>query len=280
MSKVAIMQGRLGPPEDGRFQSFPLTRWREEFPAAASAGLDAIEWIYDEYGRTGNPITSEAGLHEIHVLSEKHNVAVVSLCADYFMDHPIVRASEEGRARLVDHFDWLISSCSKVGISRIVIPFVDQSRISGQQDETIVVDYVSSILPVAERYGIELHLETDLAPALFAALLRRLPNKWVKVNYDSGNSSSLGYKPEEEFRAYGDRIGSVHIKDRLFGGGTVPLGEGDADLPSVIRGLRELGYAGDYVLLVARGESGSEVEWTKHNIAYLSDLLQSPERTV
>ena len=33
-----IMQGRLSPPEDGRFQSFPRNSWREEFRRAHEAG--------------------------------------------------------------------------------------------------------------------------------------------------------------------------------------------------------------------------------------------------
>ncbi len=52
-----IMQGRLSPPEDGRFQSFPRNSWREEIARAREAGLDYIEWILDEYGRTA-PIPS------------------------------------------------------------------------------------------------------------------------------------------------------------------------------------------------------------------------------
>ena len=34
------------------------------------------------------------------------------------------------------------------------------------------------------------------------------------VNYDTGNSASLGYDPSEEISVYGHRIINVHIKDR------------------------------------------------------------------
>jgi hexulose-6-phosphate isomerase len=91
----------------------------------------------------------------------------------------------------------------------------------------------------------------------------------VKVNYDSGNSASLGYRPDEEFAAYGSRIGSVHIKDRQRGGGTVPLGSGDADLPAVFAGLKALGYRGDLILQVARGAVGDEVAWASANRAFV-----------
>ena len=48
----------------------------------------------------------------------------------------------------------------------------------------------------------------------------------MRVNYDSGNSASLGYRPRDEFAAYGSRVGSVHLKDRRLGAGTAPLGRG------------------------------------------------------
>jgi len=37
---IGIMQGRLSPPEVGRFQAFLRRSWREEFPRAREASLD------------------------------------------------------------------------------------------------------------------------------------------------------------------------------------------------------------------------------------------------
>jgi hexulose-6-phosphate isomerase len=119
---------------------------------------------------------------------------------------------------------------------------------------------------------VELHLETSLAPEPFADLLARLPHPSVKVNYDSGNSASLGYRPREEFGAYGARVGSVHIKDRLLGGSTVPLGSGDADFAALFRCLDDVAYQGDFVLQVARGVGGDEVAWARHNRGFLDSL--------
>jgi hexulose-6-phosphate isomerase len=93
------------------------------------------------------------------------------------------------------------------------------------------------------------------------------------VNYDSGNSASLGYSPRDEFGAYGARVGSVHVKDRVLGGGTVPLGRGDADFLGLLEGLRRTEYAGDFILQAARGESGGEVELAKHNRAFVESWL-------
>jgi len=253
------MQGRLLPPEEGRFQCFPRHKWREEFPLAAAAGLESIEWIYDRLGADVNPIATDSGIAQVRSLSAQHGVAVASLCADYFMDCPFVEAKGEAFADIVARLYWLIERCRRAAIARIVLPFVDRSRLVTHEDEERAVALLRDVLPLLERSGVELHLETALDPPGFARLLAQLAHPMVKVNYDAGNSASLGFDVAEELAAYGRRIGSVHIKDRVLGGGTVPLGTGAADLSRLFAGLRELGFHGDYILQAARGQSGDEL---------------------
>jgi hexulose-6-phosphate isomerase len=267
------MQGRLVPPMEGRFQAFPRKLWAEEFPNAAAAGLGAIEWIYDSYGQGGNPIETDTGIEDILILSRTHEVAVRSICADYFMDFTFVRATDLERTERIAHLGWMLGQAMRLGVTRIVLPFVDNSAIRDDADRDAVIDTLRRTLPAAESAGIELHLETSLAPEEFAALLGRIPHPLVKVNYDSGNSSSLGYRPAEEFAAYGERLGSVHIKDRALHGTTKPLGEGDADLEAVFAGLRRLNYGGDFILQVARGTAGDEVAWARQNRTYVERYL-------
>jgi hexulose-6-phosphate isomerase len=265
MMRIAVMQGRLLPPSDGCFQCFPRKQWREEFPLAAEAGLDAIEWIYDSRGESENPLGSDNGLAEMRRLSEKSNIAVVSVCADYFMECPLVKAGAAEQEKRINKLLWLLERCQLAGIRRMVLPFVDNSRIGSDAEEAQVVQALRRVLGHAEKAGIELHLETSLDPKRFAALLAKLPHSHLKANYDSGNSSSLGYDVREEIAAYGDRIGSVHIKDRVRGGGTVPLGTGNAEIPVLLSLLVRTGYKGDFVMQVARGEAGKEPAWIRHN---------------
>jgi L-ribulose-5-phosphate 3-epimerase len=269
MQRVAIMQGRLLPPQGGSIQSFPRDRWREEFARAAEAGLDAIEWIYDVHGADANPLATDAGIAEMRTLSRQHGIAVASLCADYFLDCPFVRVAPDDLGGLTAHLLWLIGRCGQAGITRVVLPVVDAARIEVPRDERRIVDVLRLILPRCAATGVELHLETSLTPHAFSTLLDQIPDPLLRVNYDSGNSASLGYHVGSELSAYGARIGSVHIKDRVHGGGTVPLGTGGADLPALFSGLAALGYQGDYVLQVARGTDGSEVESARRNRTFL-----------
>jgi hexulose-6-phosphate isomerase len=273
--RLAVMQGRLLPPSDGCFQCFPREHWREEFPLAAEASLDAIEWIYDSPGESENPMGTDDGLAEMRRLSEKSNISVVSVCADYFMECPLAKAGATESEERIDKLLWLLDRCKVAGVRRVVIPFVDNSRIDNDADEARVVEVLRRVLGYAERANTELHLETSLDSQRFASLLDKLPHPYLKVNYDAGNSASLGYDVLEEIAAYGDRIGSVHIKDRVRGGGTVPLGTGNANIPVLLSQLLRIGYKGDFVMQIARGEAGKELPWIRHNRELVLSQLQA-----
>ena len=274
MNRIGIMQGRLLRPIGESIQRFPADAWEQEFARAAQAGLFCIEWIYEVYGAEKNPLASDEGIETLRRLSEESGVAVRSVCADYFMDRPLLRSEGDSRAERIAVLRWLIERCGLLGADRIVIPFVDVSRIETSAEADEVVAMLSSVVDDADKNAVELHLETSLPPGDFAALLAKLPHPRVKANYDSGNSASLGYDVRDEFSAYGDRIGSVHIKDRIRGGGTVPLGTGDADLPALFRGLRTIGYDRELIMQVARGAAGDEVNWAKKNRNFVEARLK------
>jgi hexulose-6-phosphate isomerase len=272
--KLGIMQGRLVPPEAGRFQSFPRSRWRDEFEIAAAAGLDTIEWIFDAYGEDINPLCTDAGLDEMQALCRRHEIRVESVCADWFMDFPLVEADAVESRRRWQKLEWLMQRCAMLNIGRVVIPFVDASAIRSDEHLTGVVAGINALGAIMDRTHVELHLETALPPSAFVQILSQTTHPGVKVNYDSGNSASLGFEPRAEFAAYGSRVGSVHLKDRVLGAGTVPLGHGDTDFQCIFECLAEVGYRGDFILQVARGVAGDELAWARQNVAAARDMLR------
>jgi L-ribulose-5-phosphate 3-epimerase len=268
-----IMQGRLAPPEDNRFQSFPRSAWREEIPRASAAGLDYIEWIHDDYDKGANPIFTPEGRAELAALKSTSNIKTPALCGDWFMDFPFLRCTPEEREAREQHLHELLPIAAEIGANRMVIPIVDNSKIQTEADKDIIIEVLERALPHAERAGVELHLETDLNPADFADFIARIPHPMLKVNWDSGNSSGLGYIASEEFAAYGDRIGSIHIKDRYRkpegGIETRPLGTGSADFDDVFANMKQIDYKGGVTLQVARGLPGDEVNFIKTQLAYV-----------
>ena len=279
MSKnlIGIMQGRLSPPEEGRFQSFPKSSWRDEFARAISAGLDYIEWIYDDFGGGENPLDTPHGLSELRELKAKWHIETPALCADWLMDYPLIRCTQEECQSRTQFLIQLIHLSKEIGARRVVLPFVDDSSIRTANEWATVITVLKRILPIAEENGLELHIEADFPPLEFARFLAYMPNRCIKVNYDSGNSSGLGYIAREEFAAYGDRIGSIHIKDRLRCADgsfkTMPLGEGSANFPELFQSIRKIGYSGGLTLQVARGQSGDEVNWIRRQVNYLQNYL-------
>ena len=205
---TGIMQGRLSVPFRGHLQSFPVGSWAQEFSRAAAAGLDAIEWIYDTVGAGANPLETDGGIATVHALSQEHAVAVDSVCADWFMAHRLALGCSQDRAAALGDLRWLLARCARLGASRMVLPFVDSSALTSPSELDDAVRVLRDIAPEAAQLGVELHLETSLAPRPFRELLDRVDHPGVRVNYDIGNSASLGYCPAEELAAYGDRLGA------------------------------------------------------------------------
>ena len=253
---IGVMQGRLVPKYLGRYQAHPKGYWVDEFDIAASCGLDLIEFILDFNDAEENPLLAPGGIDTISRVSARTGVGVRSICADYFMEAPLhaqdaaaVAASQAVLARL-------LKIAPALGVTDIVIPCVDQSSLKGTDAVDRFVVAIAPALRQAEAAGVNLALETDLPPARFVPLLDRIGSKRMTVNYDIGNSASLGFDPNEEWAAYGDRVTDVHIKDRIRGGGSVPLGTGDADVPGVLALMARHGFDGPVIMQAFRDDEG------------------------
>ena len=270
--RVGIMQGRLLPPVDGRIQAFPKDRWPEEFPLARDIGLDTIEFIFDADGAAieEHPLL-EDGCATIKALVESHGVAVQTICADYFMRHPFHGDHPVDVARSVELLRGLVENTATLNITDIVIPCVDESTLSTAEDSAVLVRRLGPIAAQCEEARVNLALETDLGPARFLELIDAFGSPRVTVNYDVGNSASLGYDPVEEWEAYGSSVSSVHIKDRVLNGTTVPLGSGSARFDEFFQVASRTGYDGLFVLQAAR--NGDELEATRGYKRFLDSYL-------
>ena len=268
-STIGVMEGRLLPKYQGRYQAFPIGYWQDEFPVAESLGLDSIEFILDYNDAEDNPLLSHGGIDEIKQQVETTGIIVKTVCADYFMEAPLHSADPKVSEASANVLLRLLSNANELGVSDVVIPCVDQSSLSSPEDVSRFVDVLGGeILAAAEQYSINLSLETDLSPDPFRKLLDRFDSSLVTVNYDIGNSASLGYNPTEELAAYGSQITDIHIKDRMLGGGPVVLGQGDADFDLFFSDLKKLGYVGPFIMQAYRDEEGvnifsQQLEWVK-----------------
>ncbi|MBI1870525.1 MAG: TIM barrel protein [Chlamydiae bacterium] len=273
MNPIGIMQGRLSPPRDGRIQSFPVHTWRNEFFKAQEAGLACIEWIYEYETESENPLRTPEGIHEIKKLIQKSGVQVWSICADHYMTQHLILSDGRSQPKVVEHLKGLISRANALQVRYMVLPFVDASSLKSPEALESLVIILKGLLPLLKEKKVELHLETDLSPQTLLKLLERVSFQWIKMNYDIGNAASLGHDPSEELSLLGSWLGSVHVKDRLLGGGTVLLGSGHADFPTCFRLIQGAGFQGPFILQAARNLEVGEMELAKQNRQFVERHL-------
>ena len=262
------MQGRLVPKYQGRYQAFPVGMWKDEFNIAKECGLDLIEFILDFNDAEENPLLKLGGIKEITAISQKTGVSVHTICADYFMAAPLHSSNDKIAEKSFKILERLLETSKALRITDIVIPCVDQSSLETKEAVDRFVEKITEIIPQIEKKNINLSLETDLPPKPFVRLLDRLNSRNITVNYDIGNSASLDFDSDEELEAYGDRITDIHIKDRVFGGGSVTLGEGNADFRKFFNKLKEFDYQGPFIMQAYRDDEGikifkKQLDWIK-----------------
>lgn len=257
MNKFGFMQGRLVDQIEGKIQAFPWDQWRLEFPRASDLGLSFVEWTIDHERLLENPFVTIDGQVEIISLMEKYQIAVPSITGDCFMQAPFWKCDDSDRAKLLAELDLILLSAIKLQTKFIVIPLVDNGRIENVVQKNLLITHLSDRIPYLRYNNLQIIFETDYAPDEYKLFIKQLPEDVFNINYDIGNSASLGLDSSEEFAAYGNRIVNVHIKDRLLGGTTVPLGKGAADFNRVFEGLAKLGYSGNFILQTARASNGA-----------------------
>tara|TARA_B100001057_G_C22845449_1_gene948846 strand:+ start:62 stop:895 length:834 start_codon:yes stop_codon:yes gene_type:complete len=255
---IGVMQGRLLPKYQGRYQAHPVDSWKPEFKIAKSKSLDCIEFILDYNEVERNPLMNEKGIAEIIKEVKDTEVKVLSVCADYFMEAPFHQDNDYEISKSQKILKRLIDSSVIIGIENIIIPCVDQSSLKVEYFEKFILN-IEELISYAEKSSINICLETDLPPKEFKSLIESFPNNNIKVNYDIGNSASLGYKIEEEFEYYGNYISDVHIKDRHINGGSVELGTGNANFNLLLYELTKIKYSGLIILQAYRDDQGVDI---------------------
>ncbi len=253
---LGVMQGRLLPKYQKRYQAHPVGYWQEEFPIASNFGLSFIEFILDYNNVEQNPLLTQSGIDAIRRLSEETGVLVKTICGDYFMTAPIHSEYQKISTHSGQMLQLLLFKAKKLSINDIVIPCVDQAAFRNEQQMVLFCRNIGPARDVAEKLQIHLALETDLPPKNLLTLLEMLDSPIFTVNYDTGNSAALGYNPIEELAAYGSRISDVHLKDRVKNAGSVELGTGDTDFQSFFDALIQTDYNGPLIMQAYRDDEG------------------------
>lgn len=275
MWQIGIMQGRLTEPKGRGIQFFPFDNWKEEFATAQELRLDEIEFIFDYENYTENPIWQGRG-KKVKEIADETGVCIKSVCFDYFMRRPFFKFDGTKREEVLEEnkriIEHILCNMKQIGATLIEIPLVDDSALKNEQEAGAFRDFLLQVLKNAPG-DIKFGLETDLPPKGFKEYLDSFGQARIGANYDSGNSSGIGYRPYEEVTTLKDYIFNVHIKDRVYQGTTVALGTGSADFKELFRGLKEINYRESFILQAARGEDGCERDTIRQQYQFVKDWI-------
>jgi|TARA_B110000495_G_scaffold38600_1_gene31082 L-ribulose-5-phosphate 3-epimerase len=266
--KMGIMQGRLSHSINNTIQSFPEKSWAKEFELGQKINLNSIEWIFDSYIK--NPIMNKQ-ISEINNYIAKFQVKVNSICADYFMINKLFNESEKNIKNNLEVLKELAINGKKIGAKIIEIPLVDSSSLKTEKNKKELVTNLKKVISEINDLGLIITLETDLPPKEFLNLLEMFEKNTVYANYDTGNSASLGYNVNEEFKILKGKIKNIHLKDRILGGTTVPLGLGNTNFEEFFKTLKKSEYSGDLIIQAARIE---EMKPEQNCIKYLNFIKE------
>jgi len=268
-NRIGFMQGRLVDQIDGKIQAFPLHTWREEFPVANRIGIKLIEWTLDDFLLEQNPFCTVSGQAEIIKLSDAFSLRIASVTGDCFMQAPFWKATGEEQVLLLAKLDLVIASSASLGVKYIVLPLVDNGGLESPRQRDELHQHLMLRREKLIHSGVFIAFESDYPPLQLREFISDFPSDAFGINYDIGNSASLGFDPQKEIDTYGPRILNVHVKDRELGGTTVPLGSGAANIEDVLIGLRKFKYSGNFILQTARAADRSHeqtlasyFEWT------------------
>jgi hexulose-6-phosphate isomerase len=271
-NEIGIMQGRLSPRIDGKIQAYPANTWQKEFEIAQEIGYAAIEWIVEKPVEA-NALMADSGKAEIKKVIASTGVRIDYVCADIFMQQPLVRMTEDIKSQNKEYLSIILKNAKEVGAIGVEIPFVDNSSIKNEEEKLEFIDVMQDAFKLAKDLDLKISLETDLPPIEFRKLLEKIGMDHVQANYDIGNSASLGFEPKEELEAYGLKILNVHVKDRKLGSTTVPLGTGNAKINYVLQKLQEIGYSGGLTMQAARGEN--DIKTAQEQLEYVRNILNN-----
>jgi hexulose-6-phosphate isomerase len=148
---------------------------------------------------------------------------------------------------------------------------VDNSSITLNQEMDL--EFFVNLKNSLNRNNVRIAFELDLGPVNARNFINQFEAKYFGINFDMGNSASLGFSPEAEFSNYGGRIINVHVKDRILGGHTVALGSGSVDFKVVIEQLKKVNFQGNFIMQTARASDENHTDELMRNIEFFERAL-------
>ena len=269
---IGILQGRL-TKQKKKIQQFPTNNWKKEFQLVKKLKVHYLEWTVDNYGFNTNPLNLKHEQKKIKHLCKVNRIKINSVTADFFMEEPFWK--KKNKVYYLNKIKKLINNCSLLNIKFIILPLVDNSSIKNFKQQKEIIQDLKNLSPALKKKKVEILFESDFSPKKLLKFIKSFKYPSFGINYDSGNSASLGFKVSDEFNAYGKYIRNIHIKDRKKNGPSVRLGEGDVKFTDLFKQIKKIKYKGKFIIQSARSKvKGEDMQEMQLNLKFLEKYLE------
>ncbi len=134
---------------------------------------------------------------------------------------------------------------------------------------------VKAIADLPVKVALEPHVgsqfqdETD-----YAEIFAHISTKQIGITIDTGHFHVAGVDWKALIRKYPDRIYNVHVKDHI-GPQSVPIGDGEVDIPGLIHELRAIDYHGPLAVELEVEDLENLPRYVANAYHYLSSLIHT-----
>ena len=238
------------------------TSWPDKLSAAGELGFDFLEISVDESDeRLSRLDWSRAERQEIRRLIETTEIPVLSMCFSGHRKYPLGSRDAAVRRKSLELMEKAIVLAVDLGVRVIQLAGYDVYYEEGAEDTKahFIHGLRASVAMAAKRQvmlGVEI-MDTPFLNSIakYMEYDRLINSPWLAVYPDIGNISAWGNDVEADIRCGFSRIVGVHVKETKkvtadFGGQfrDMQFGSGDVDFAAAFRSLRQLNYAGPFVI--------------------------------
>ena len=241
----------------------PDFSWPEIYAMAKDLGFDGIELrgLGDEIFTVKAPPFTDSELPRTVQLLRRLHLSIPCLSSGCCLKN----ADQAGQNH--DEVVAYIELARKLGTPYVRVLADRQPRAEGEVDDSVVLEALQRLAPIAEAAGVTLLVETNgvyADTARLTGLLNGVCSDAVAALWDLHHPYRFaGESAETTVRNLGAYIRYVHAKDSIVDGDTVSyrlMGEGDLPIDEMMLALRSINYDG-YVSL----------EWVKRWAFNLDD---------
>ena len=208
---------------------------------AKELGLDGVQVDTGGPGPDGQLTLFDPALQDRYLaaVNEKKG-AIASLAMGTLNTYPL-----KSDPRTEAWVATTIDIARKLDVKIILLAFFGNGDLlKDPKGVDVVVEKLRRLAPKAEQAGVTLAIESWLSAPQLADIMNRVGSPAIKVYYDVGNSTKMGYDINAEIKSLGrGAIAEFHAKDYKD-----VFGKGEIDYPRVRQAMDAIGYRGWFVV--------------------------------